>query len=295
MNAARLTSFQRCPRIPKLQDAKTLKRWRPRELAEVHLRSGVLALSLGVPVAKITKDIEASFLEQCANPGLDTEAEPYCLAKDWAAILGNIFEKVARETLPKLKLGPNIILSDNVRWECKAFQDEEGLLHRWVMVDRFDSDSLTRELHSWYTDGDRCATQQPMTIHFVEIGRNVGNHQASPWCRIYKHPQVIGRFAFQKKDGSPLEGNWKAAWFQAGDKNKSTVWVDMMDRDKVKLIHHIAVKQPTAAQAAEFVRQITIEDERMKSLESTPWNLLPMVRPACDLPPCPYKNHCYVK
>lgn len=295
LTGARLTSFQRCPRIPKHADLNTPRRWRPRELAEIHLRKGVLAMSQGKEVAKITADLQASFLECCADPGLDVECQPFPLARDWCAILGNVFECVNRGTLPKLSPGPSIILSTSVTWECKSFQDEAGLLHRYVFVDKLDSDSLTRLLHSWETDGDRCAAQVPMTIHVIETGRNSGNHQSSPWCRIYKHPQIMGRFGFQKQDGTPLEGNWKPSWFQDGDKNKPNDWVDLMERDKVKLIHEIKVKQPTEAQAAEFVRQVMIESERMKSLESKPWKELPMFRPACDLPPCPYRKDCFVK
>lgn len=295
MNASILTSFQRCPRIPKLQEAKTPKRWRARELAEIHLRSGIISLSRGAKLTSVTADIQASFLEQCANPGLETDAHPYVLAKDWTAILGNVLESVSRGTLPKLKVGPCILLPGGIKWECKSFQDENGGLHRWIMLDKLDSDSLTRELHSWHTDGDRCAAQVPMTLHIVEVGRNVGNHQSSPWCRIYKHPEVINRFAFQKKDGSPLEGGWRPAWFQDGDKNKSSDWVDMMERDQVKLTHHISVKQATIEQVAEFERQITIEHRRMESLRSATWRELPMFRPACDLPPCAYRNQCYSK
>jgi hypothetical protein len=293
LNAARLTSFQRCPRILKHAEANAPRRWRPRELAEIHLRKGVLALSQGAAVAKVTADLQASFLEVCANPGLDVECQPFTLARDWTAILGNVLEAVSRGTLPKLKAGPNIILSTSVSWECKSFQDEAGLLHRWVMVDKLDDDSLTRELHSWHVDGDRCAAQVPMTLHVVEVGRLSGNHQSSPWCRIYKHPQVIGRMAFQQQNGSPLEGNWKVGWFQDGDKNKASTWVDLMERDKVKLIHEIKVKGPTVEQVAEFTRQVAIEAQRMVESDATHWKDLPMFRPACDLPPCPYRPRCF--
>ena len=294
LTGARLSSFQRCPRIPLLADLNTPRRWRPRELAEIHFRKAVLALAQGAPISKITGDAQASFLECCANPGLETEAKPYALAKDWCAILGNVLEAVSRGTLPKLKPGPSIILSTSLTWECKSFQDEQGLLHRYVMVDKHDSDSLTRLLHSWETDGDRCATQVPMMLHIVETGRLSGNHQSSPWCRIYKHPHVINRFAFQQQDGTPLEGGWKPAWFQDGDKNNPKTWVDLMERDRVKLIHHISVKQPTTEQCAEFSRQIHLEAERMKSAEATSWRDLPMFRPACDIPACCYRSRCFV-
>ena len=295
MNASTLTSFQRCPRILKHQEAKSPKRWKPRELGEIHLRSGILALSIGVKASQVSKDIQASFLEQAANPGLDVECQPYKLAMDWVSILGNVFEYVSRGTLQKLKLGPSIILSPDLSWQCKSFQDEAGCLHRWLMLDRLDSDSLTRELHSWHTDGDRCAAQVPVTLHIIEVGRNSGDHQNSPWCRIFKHPHIINRYAFQKTDGTPLEGAWKAAWFADGNKNTAEMWVDLMLRDQVKAYHQIQVKQATAAQVAEFKRQVEIENQRMAALESTPWQQLPMFRPACDLPVCCYKNHCYAK
>lgn len=296
LTGSRLSSFQRCPRIVKHADATTPRRWRPRELAEIHFRKAVLAVSQGAEVSKVTADIQASFLECCATPGLDVECSPFVLAKDWCSILGNVLETVSRGTLPKLKPGPSIILSTSITWECKSFQDEQGLLHLWALVDKHDSDSLTRLLHSWQLDGDRCAAQVPMTLHIVETGRLSGNHQSSPWCKIYKHPQVIGRFAFQQQDGTPLEGGWKPMYFQDSDKNKPSTWVDLMERDKVKLIHHIAVKQPTAEQCVEFSRQVHIEAERMESVESTPWRELPMFRPACDVPGrCPYINQCFTK
>ncbi len=295
MNASILTSFQRCPRIQKLQDAKTPRRWRPRELAEIHIRSGILALSAGAKLSKVSKDIVASFLEQCATPGLDVDCDPFTLAQDWIAILANILEYVPRGTLPKLKLGPAVILPGGFRWEVKAFADETGHLHRWVLVDRLDDDSMTREFHSWHVDGDRCAAKMPLTLHVIEIGRNSGNHQSTPWCRIFKHPEVINRFAFQQKDGTPLQGNWKPSWFQDSDRNKSGDWVDLMIRDNVKLIRDIQVKQPTTENVAEFVRQVTIEHKRFDSMQHQTWRELPMFRPACDLPPCCYRTTCFSK
>lgn len=293
LSAPELSSFQRCPRILKISAEKVHPRWRPRELFEAHLRRGILELAKGADLQKITTDLQASFLEFCARPGLAVEANPFVLARDFTAMLGNVLEAISRHPLVSVESGPKIILSADLEWQCKAFADADGVLHRWTSCERLDADTLAREFHSWNVWGDMCAAQVPMKLHVVEIGRRSGNHQSTPWCRIYKHPEVIGRFAFQRKDGSPLEGAWKPAWFQDSDKNQHQTWVDLMERDGVRLIRHLDVKGPNADQVREFVRQVSIEAGRIRSVEGKPWQELPMYRPACDLPICQWQDHCF--
>ena len=183
-------------------------------------------------------------------------------------------------------------MSDGRRWALAASRGRDGALYRWTSTSRMDDDALTRELHSWAVWGDVAAAQAPMVLRIVEIGQRRKGHQHTAWCRTFRHPAVMGRYAFQQRDGRPLQGSWKPIWYQDGD-NDPKIWVDLMERDRVKLIHEVRVKAPTNAQCEDFQKQVALESARMEVLPKD-WKEIPMFRPACDLPyVCPHQALCY--
>ena len=142
-----------------------------------------------------------------------------------------------------MKPGPTIIPEGDLGWQCACFQDDTGTLHRWATIDKIEDSIPMAELHSWYVSGDMLAARVPMQLHLIEIGSQRHGHQHSPWCKAFKHPAVAGRFAFQKQDGRPLQGDWKPVWYQDSTANNAKDWVDMMQRDNVRLIRHLQLKQ----------------------------------------------------
>ena len=293
LSASILTDLQTCPRRLLLNQSKKPRRWHPKALFDDVLRPAILRLSHG---ENPTSAAVEEFLNQCVNPGLDTEHDPFCLAQDMRAMLTTIFETLSRGTLLAMHKPPTIILDGilkgELEWHCSAFSDDSGQLHRWVTTDRIDDDFISREIHSWYVAGDMCAAQVPMTLHIIEIGRQRNGHQHSPWCKTYSHPAIPNRFQFQTKDGHALSGDWKAHWLQQSTLDPKT-WVDMMERDEVKLIHARGLRQASVKKCVEFVEQVRLEAQRLAELPKD-FTALPIFRPACDTPyTCPWQWECH--
>ncbi len=257
------------------------------------LRAAIFSLSNGADKTAVTKEFTTQLLEHAANPGIETPHDPYTLARDLTSILATVIESVSRGSMMVLRRGPSIVIDPGTTWQCAAFQDDSGVLHRWATVDRLDSDALARELHSWHVFGDCAAAQVPMKLHLIEIGSQRNGRQHTAWCKAYAHPHVMGRFAFQQKDGKPLQGNWKPVWFQDSDRNSPATWVDLMARDGVSLIRTVDVRQPSAKQCAEFRRQVVSEGLRAGELPR--WEDIPLFRPACDAyGVCPHQSRCFI-
>jgi hypothetical protein len=252
-------------------------------------------LSNGADVEDVTQEAVTQYLEAAAEPGLETSADPYTLAHDFTSMLQTALFAISKAPMLSLEPGGSIILTPTLKWELSASCDESGALHRWVTVDKLDEDAISRLLHSWAVFGDVAAAGVPMVLHVVEIGNRRNGRQHSPWCKAYRHPAIAGRFAFQKQDGSPLTGDWKAVWYQDSDRNRPDSWVELMERDGVSLIHEIRVKQVSQVNTEAFLQQVAAESERMKSLADVPWTDIPMSRPACDAigSPCGWQHKCY--
>lgn len=292
MTAPRLTVLQRCPRRYKIEESGLSYRWKPTALLSSMLRAAIFRMSNGADKIEVTREFSTQLLERAANPGIESTHDPYTLARDLTAILSNVIESVSRSTLLMLRPGPAMSLQSGASWQCTAFQDDSGVLHRWATVDKIDADSLTRELHSWHVFGDCAAAQVPMRLHLVEIGSQRAGRQHTAWCKAYAHPHVARRFAFQQKDGKPLQGNWKQVWFQDSDRNEPATWVDLLARDNVNLIRTVDVKQPSAKHCAEFRRQVVSEGLRAGELPE--WEDIPLFRPACDAyGTCPHQSACF--
>jgi hypothetical protein len=294
LTASELTAFQRCPRRWFLDRLGAPRRWRAKALFERELRRAVVELSNGGDKTAITKEAGAAFLEACSRPGLDTLHDPYTLGRDYASMLATSIEAISRLTLLAIRPGPAIQLSDCLTWQCAAFRDESGALHRWVALERLDGDALTAEMHSWAVFGDCAAAGAPMTLHVVEIGRQSKGHQHCAWARAFKHPAIAGRFAFQARDGGALKGDWKPSWYQDSGKHDPVTWVDLMERDQVRALRHVDVRDPAPEHCRNFVKQAEREARRMSKLPES-FGDIPMFRPACDKPfACVYQTQCFV-
>ncbi len=301
LSAPLLTNLQRCPRLVILNADQAERRWYPKVLFDRCLRAGILALSQGgANAAGVAVEM---FLKAAKSPGLDTGRDPFTIAQDYIAMLQTILEAISRETILALKPGPRVVLdmpefdsgqwAGEAIWQCVCFQDDTGTLHRWATIDKIEDSAPMAELHSWYVSGDMLAARVPMQLHLVEIGSQRHGHQHTAWCKAYKHPAVAGRFAFQKQDGRPLQGDWKPIWFQDSTANNAKDWVDMMERDNVRLIRHLQLKQASEKLCARNVEHVRQEDARLEALPED-YKELPIFRPACDKPyPCQWQWKCY--
>jgi hypothetical protein len=266
-------------------------RWRPKLLLESILRPAILALSNGGAVKTVTEEACARFLEASARPGQETHSDPNTLARDFCAIISNVLEKLSRMVLLNVSPGGCVPVGEH-HWKVAAYKDESGILHRWTTVDRWDDDAQFRELHSWACFGDCAAGEVGMCLHVIEIGQQRRGHQHTSWARAFGHPAIIGKYRFQKVGGGPLEGNWKAVWFQDSAKNEAKTWVDLMEADNLELIHHINIAEPRKEHVEQFRREVASEAARMAAVGS--WEDEVMRRTSCDLPyPCPWQPACY--
>lgn len=291
LSAASLTTGQRCPRrfIFESDGSRGIPRWHPRDLFGASLRQAVYELSNGQPADKVGMRAGIRYREAAREPGIDS-AQPWVVAGDYTAALSTVTEAVSRLTLLTLKPGPLVTLSSS-EWQVTAFQDESGELHRWSVVERLDETSIWRELHSWYVYGDMAALDAPMTVHFVELGSFRDGRLRSPWCRAFAHPAIANHYRFQTKSGSSLQGKWSSLWFSEA-KNDPKVWVDLMEKDNLNLIHHKQIKPLSVEAVEKFTREVAFEANRLGSLPSV--NDLPIYRPACDSPvACPWQEKCY--
>jgi hypothetical protein len=264
---------------------------RPKELFDRLLREAVFAISNGADPRETAEEACTVFLETAARPGLDILTDPYTLAQDFCAILRTSLESIGRENLLVVKRTGKITHGEH-QWAVEAFRDESGVLHRWTSVDKWDQDAQYRELHSWHVAGDCMATGQGMWLHVVEIGRQNRGHQVSSWCRCFKHPAIANHFRFRKIDGGPLESSWKPVWYQDSAENNPKTWVDLLEQDRVQMVHHLQIRDPHPEHVEQFQRDLPKFAARIAAMEKD-WTQIPIERPICDLPLCPWQNVCY--
>lgn len=297
----RLWFWQSCKRRFVLETDWKVAKMRPKQLFDACLREAIFKLSKGENAEKTIDDAQGSLLAIAANPGMDVIAgrAPYELAKDLCAMLETVLIAMSRGTLFALKDPGTIKLTDSVSWQMKSWQDESGVLHRWVTVDRLDEDRRASEVHSWWTAGDMAAANAPMTIHVIEIGRQNKGRYVSPWSRAWKHPGMPSLpLRFAKKDGSGLTG-WTPVFLSESAEDPEH-WVDVMQREGAvsALTHELALREfpPHVRndQIAQILNEATAAAKVEKDRGGMTWRALPMTRGSCDgMIPCPMQPACY--
>jgi hypothetical protein len=295
LNGSALTEWQRCKRRYLLGKYWQPTRWVPKILFSKLLRDGIVQVSGGADPEHTGTTQAAKFLAEAANPGLQTQYDPFTLAHDYAASIKTILEYVSRRTPLRIQPCPAKALGSEVSWQFDAYQDDSGALHRWVVMDQYTQSDLARELHSWSVVGDIAVADAPLQLHIVVLGRVSGGHIQGDWCRTFRHPVIANRYKFQKTTGEGLRGEqWKAQFYQdMGRRQTAKAWVDMMEADNVEPILHRDVRQFSADQRDRIICDIEglgweIISSRIKS-----WAGAAMSRGSCDLPLCPWQDACY--
>jgi hypothetical protein len=298
LDAASLGFWQSCRRRYLLDKAWRPLRWRPKALYDACLRRAILAIvQQSVSTADAAADARAWFLQAAANPGLDIPTDPYRAAQDWCTMLSTVLPALARAGLPPiLKEVPPVPLNSKVTWQPLAHSDGQTL-HRWITVDRWDSDDLVRELHGWRVMGDVAITKLPMALHIVIIGQTRNGRRASLWIRAWKHPTMPSlQMRFKGKLPGAFKG-WKPYYLEDA-KTDPDAWVEQMWQEGAAqdLLRHIQIKLPQEPQRSCVVSDVLLEGLAMQKVveESTSWQALPMSRNACDaVVPCPFQYVCY--
>jgi len=269
------------------------KRWRPKSLFLVVLKQAIQRLSNGGTLDDIRTQAATEFMEKAARPGLDVHGEPFVLASDFTAILQTVLTRVHACLVPSLKPGPSVVLADGITWSSRVLADPTGALHSWIAVESYTQQVLSKELHGWHVTGEIAATGMPMTLHVIEVGRQSGSHQHTPWCKAYAHPAIKRRFGFQQRGGVPLAASWKPVFYQDSSRNDPDTWVEMMARDEVVAHHDVPVRAIRPDQAKQTCAEMVVEARRMEALLKTDWRDEPKRRTACDMPPCIWQTTCY--
>lgn len=276
-------------------------KWRPSALLAACLRHAIFELSQGKDLQVVSDTASRYFLTAARSPGLDAPGvDTYLLTMDFIAIIKNVLEYFSRGPLLKLYEIPNVELDtltgERVFWRFLCLLDESGVLHHFDFVDHIPKDP-TEDLHSWEIFGDIAAANAPMVLHYVAIGRRLGDHQDSPWCKILAHPKVANIFRFNKVSGEDLKGTWKPVYYNDNAKNTTRHWVDWMQKEgaHIPLVRNIQVRQVSDSDLKGFLRDVAYEVSAMGELAATSSPLsLPMSRSRCDKPYiCEHQDYCY--
>ena len=311
LSASSLTQLQSCARRHALAREWHWPRWRPSALLAHCLRRGWYQLCRGYPVTAVGEDAAAHFMSLAADPGLDVAGggrggaggDVYRLARDHATMLQTMLEYQSRTALPVLRPAPDVQLAPGIGWQMSAWQDDSGALHRLVSVDTWDEDALARELHGWYTIGDMCAANAPMTIHVIEVGQVRDGRRVSPWVRGFKHPTAPNlpvKFRRKQsqtdrhKDRSELAEGYRPVWLSDKARGDVRGWVDLLVAAGMagEMVRRVDVRQPGEAARMDTLAQVVAEARRMAAMPR--WQDVPMSRGACDgMVPCPMQGVCY--
>lgn len=263
-------------------------------------RRAVFAMSNGKGAVDAADGAKAMFMQEAANPGMDLPhgAKPYMIAKDWCALLDTSVRAAGRLTLLTVTETPEVALTEHIHWKPRAWRDDSGQLHRWIVTDAWNEDDRYRELHGWHTFGDIAVTECPLMLHVIEIGQARGGRRASSWSRGYRHPGLPHlRMRFKKGDGSELNG-WNPVYLADGHEGTPEGWVDQMvaEGECERLMHHVTINVPPVHVCEETRAQIISEATVYERATRTKWYTHPMSRGACDhWVPCPFQPVCYTE
>jgi hypothetical protein len=328
-SAIDIIHWQACERRHFLEQSWRVNRRRPKAALDAALRHAVYTLSTGHPLPEVRAEARASLMAEAADPGLAMPegVDPYVYASDLAAILDTVLTATSQLTLLQLTSIEPIEIAPSYTYRPLSFADDSGCLHRWLTVDRWDDDALTRELHSWVTAADMAVCDAPLTLHVVVIGQRRGSRQHSPWCRAHEQP-IIRRLRFQRTDrhqhrergveNKPpaIPADWREVWYADLPKPDPAAWVAAMHADAVmpRLLLHPAIAEFPAQVRHQTLDQLrALADSMARTAHELrhgpagrqpqdpgqpgppePAMSLPMARGACDgLVPCPFAMACY--
>jgi hypothetical protein len=295
-DALSLTSFQACRRRALLYRDWLPYRYRPKTLFDSCLRYAVRTLSSTdpPPPQNVAASARASFFARTARPGLDLPGkEVYAAAKEWSAILDTVILSIARLRLLVLHPLDDLRVSDGLSWRFLALgQDDSGMLHRWITVNRWDDNAFRREMHGWPVMGDIAMAQAPLNLHVVVLGSMRDGHHHSPWGRRFRHNTMPSLHPhFRSPNGEPLKG-WRPEYLAelAGTDANPDAWVDQMWKEGAGagLLHHPVIDCPGSSAIDDIQRQIEAEafEFERRSAEVPPygegWQASAMSRGACD-------------
>ena len=296
VDAASLTDFQTCSRRFILNHSYRLARWRPKLLFDTLLRRGILQLTGQRDVALVASEAKSSFLLQAADPGLDLIGkDPYQASKGWTSLLESVLHGLSRTVLPVLHDPPPTRLTSSIDWRFLAWADDSGTLHRWVTVESWDADTLSRELHGWRTFGDLVMSSCPLVLHVVVLGQHRNGRFLSPWTRTYVHPAMPNlRWQWRKPDDTL----WKPVQLVDQAKLDASEWVEAAWRQGAlqPLLIDQQVDLPPDSVLNDTKYQLAREASDMAKLvtERTSYLSEPMSRGACDLySPCHFQPVCH--
>jgi hypothetical protein len=292
LDAASLIDFQSCRRKFLLREHR-LRKWRPKVLFDACLRRGVVQLSHGTDAPSVASAAKSQFMSVARDPGLDVVGDPYRLARDWCGMLDIVLRWLGQQSIPQLRDLDKKCLSTSILWNFQSWGDDTGTLHRWITVDSWDKEAMSREVHSWRTAGDMVVANAPMVLHVIELGQQRNGHHASAWARAYEHP---GSSAFKWKFQKPEDTTWKPVYFIDQRRVNAEEWVEAAKSALAGLTHEVPINVPNESVRRDTLNQIEGEAYQMQALTDAhaSWHLQPMSRGACDLyVPCPYQEACY--
>jgi len=294
VDASSIQDFQSCRRKFILNSSWRLSRWRSKLLFDTLLRRAIFSLSKGDDVATVASTAKAKFLEIANDPGLDLIGkDPYQAAKGWISLLDSVLHGLARTELPVLHDPQPVRLTSSMEWKFLSWADDSGQLHRFLTVDVWDDEALSREMHSWRTFGDLVIGQVPLVLHVIILGQHRNGRHQSPWTRTYRHPAMPAiHWNFTK----PEDTQWKPLYLADQNKVGMEDWIEMAWAQGAiqPLMQSMLVEQPTESVRRDTLSQIVMEASRMRELVGEDWASQPMSRGACDLyVPCPMQSICY--
>ena len=297
LDASSLSQWQSCKRKYVINRDYVPRKWRPKNLLAKCLREAIFQISNGADAVKAADDARVAFLRIANEPGLDyPDYDTYQISKDMCAVMDVVIRCISKLVLLAVEEADDIMVSGDVIWKTLCWQDESGLLHRWVFLDKPDNDKIITEGHSWYVAGDIMLSRLPMTLHVVDIGRMRQGRFRSPWTTAYVLSMLPNTdYHFLSPRGEELKGKWNPKYLSDQAYDDYDEWADRIHHEgmAMRLIQHIPVKCPEISACNETDRMVVNEAHDMRDAILA-WNKYPMNRGSCDLySACPHQNLCY--
>lgn len=176
-------------------------------------------------------------------------------------------------------------------WLSNAFLEPSGVrLRRVVIADRWSAERKEFESHAYFSLGEMCAYEMPMSLSVVIVGQTREGRHHSPWSKGYAHKNW--KLRLRKRTGETFDGNWQAIWREEHDELSRDRWLDQLKEDQClpDLLFEVDLDLPCPEVLSKVRRLIEKKLRTLQKMKETPEPSISQ----CDWPtPCPFKEACW--
>lgn len=283
--AERLTLFDRDPRAAYWSQFWERQKLLPNDVLRRAVTAGLLSTE-----DDPGQEAGDTVMTLAAERGLDTKQfEVYGQALHLAS-LSDLIVTLIRAQEPAYAR-PADQRVNGLPWVSNCFLEPSGVrLRRVVIVDRWTQDRKESESHSWFSLGEICAYQMPMTMTVIVVGQSRDGKHHSPFSKGYLHPRSK-TLRLRKRTGEFKE-NWQQIWREEQDQLSRDLWLDTMSEDQVMsdLKFEVEIDVPCPQVLSKIRRLIEKRLTRLQEMTEVPEPSISV----CDWPvPCQFRSACW--